>query len=154
MIFYTGIGSRSTPPDVLAEMMNIARRRAKAGLCLRSGGADGADAAFEAGAGDLKEIWLPWIRFNGNGSLLIGDDAAAHAIAKEVLGDFHWSRCNLAAKKLHARNCHQVLGIDLKTPSEEVVCWTPRGAVVGGTATALKIAAAWGIPILNLGGRT
>lgn len=52
---YTGIGSRETPPDILELMTKIARFMFKQGFTLRSGGADGADSAFEAGAENDKE---------------------------------------------------------------------------------------------------
>ena len=52
---------------------------------------------------------------------------------------------------MHSRNCHQILGYDLKSPVDAVICWTPNGNVVGGTRTALMIAMRAGIPIFNLG---
>src|SRR5678815_2257413 len=68
MIYYTGVGSRSTPPEVLAIMTKLAYRLEKNGLMLRSGGAEGADSAFERGVSEdeNKEIFLPWRGFNGN----------------------------------------------------------------------------------------
>lgn len=62
-----------------------------------------------------------------------------------------WERCNEWARGMHSRNCHQILGYDLQSPVDAVICWTPKGAVVGGTATALKLAKDAGIPIFNLG---
>ena len=52
---------------------------------------------------------------------------------------------------MHSRNCHQILGYDLQSPVDAVICWTPDGAVVGGTATALKLSMKAGIPVFNLG---
>lgn len=52
--------------------------------------------------------------------------------------------------KLHARNCYQVLGADLRTPTQFVICWTPRGSGEGGTGQALRIAKAYNIPIFDL----
>ena len=62
-----------------------------------------------------------------------------------------WDRCNDWARGMHSRNCHQILGYDLQSPVDAVICWTPDGAVVGGTATALKLSMKAGIPIFNLG---
>ena len=62
-----------------------------------------------------------------------------------------WDRCNEWARGMHSRNCHQILGYDLQSPVDAVICWTPNGAVVGGTATALKLSMKAGIPIFNLG---
>jgi len=71
VVCYTGIGSRQTPPNVIATMEKIARRLADRGFTLRSGGADGADTAFERGAGSgSTEIYLPWKGFNSSSSPL------------------------------------------------------------------------------------
>ena len=62
-----------------------------------------------------------------------------------------WDRCNEWARGMHSRNCHQILGYDLQSPVDAMICWTPDGAVVGGTATALKLSMKAGIPVFNLG---
>ena len=49
-----------------------------------------------------------------------------------------------------ARNCHQVLGQDLKTPVDFIVCWTKDGGESGGTGQALRIARDLNIPVYNL----
>lgn len=68
---YTGIGSRETPQEVLETIQDVARHFAIKGWMLRSGGAKGADSAFESGCnsvGGSKQIFLPYKRFNGNTS--------------------------------------------------------------------------------------
>lgn len=62
-----------------------------------------------------------------------------------------WDKCNEWARGMHSRNCHQILGYDLKSPVDAVICWTPNGAVVGGTSTAIRVAMKYGIPVFNLG---
>ena len=62
-----------------------------------------------------------------------------------------WDMCNEWARGMHSRNCHQILGYDLQSPVDAVICWTPDGAVVGGTATAIRIAMKYDIPVFNLG---
>lgn len=62
-----------------------------------------------------------------------------------------WDKCNEWARGMHSRNCHQILGYDLKSPVDAVVCWTPNGKIQGGTRTALMIAMREGIPVFNLG---
>ena len=62
-----------------------------------------------------------------------------------------WDRCNEWARGMHSRNCHQILGYDLKSPVDAVICWTPDGAVVGGTSTAIRISMKYDIPVFNLG---
>lgn len=149
MNHYTGVGSRKTPSAVLAAMTELAVQFRKEGITLRSGGATGADTAFELGAGDLKEIYLPWPDFNGSKSTLIRPSPAALMMVRS----YHpkWMYLSPSDLLLHARNCHQVLGRDLKTPSDFLVCWTENGLTQGGTATAIKIALDHSIPITNLG---
>ena len=62
-----------------------------------------------------------------------------------------WNRCNEWARGMHSRNCHQILGYDLQSPVDAVICWTPDGNVVGGAATAIRIAMKYDIPVFNLG---
>ena len=62
-----------------------------------------------------------------------------------------WDRCNEWARGMHSRNCHQILGYDLKSPVDAVICWTPDGKIQGGTATAIRIAMKYDIPVFNLG---
>ena len=62
-----------------------------------------------------------------------------------------WDRCNEWARGMHSRNCHQILGYDLQSPVDAVICWTPDGKMVGGTATALKLSMKYNIPVFNLG---
>lgn len=137
MKFYAGIGSRETPERVLNQMNAIAILLQQEGWTLRSGGAAGADTAFELGAGVHKEIFYA----------RDADDAAIELAAK-----YHpaWHRCSPTAKKLLARNGYQILGRDLKTPSQFVVCWTKDGGASGGTGQAIRVAEAYGIPVFNL----
>jgi len=150
MNFYAGIGSRRTPLDVMARMTEIAVFMRQQGYTLRSGGAPGADTAFEAGAGNDKKIYLPWKLFNNNPSPLYA--AAYDAQALEIAAKYHprWNTLTRAVQTIMARNCYQVLGGDLKTPSEFIVCWTPTGKTEGGTGQAMRIARDYGIPIYNI----
>lgn len=77
--------------------------------------------------------------------------AQTYTLCMEVMGMQHWNNCNDYAKGMHSRNCHQILGYDLKSPVDAVVCWTPEGKFIGGTRTALLIAQKENIPIFNLG---
>jgi len=159
MLAYTGVGSRQTPSDILERMHSIAARLAGAGFTLRSGGAPGADSAFEEGAttaGGQREIYLPWAGFNGRQQGIVRQSLAAEVLAREVHPA--WAALAPAARRLHVRNCHQVLGFDLLTPSLFVVCWTPDGCVgaasrtraTGGTATAIVVAERFAVPVFNL----
>lgn len=139
MKYYAGIGSRSTPPNILDYMTKAAGLLEKMGYTLRSGGAEGADKAFENGVVDFvnKEILRP-----------------KHSVqAAELLAStIHpmWSACNEYARGLHGRNCQIILGKNLDAPVEFVICWTLDGAERGGTRTGLVLAKQRGILIFNL----
>lgn len=149
--YYAGIGSRQTPNDILELMVWIGKELAKYEYILRSGGADGADSAFEHGCMDgcgEKEIFLPWKNFNKNRSSLYGVGPEAFKIAESLHPAYH--KCSQGAQKLLARNCYQILGQNLKTPVDFVVCWTKHAKVVGGTALGIKLAYQYEIPVYNL----
>ena len=75
------------------------------------------------------------------------------AETERIASEVHpaWDKCNELARGMHSRNCHQILGYDLQSPVDAVICWTPDGKMVGGTRTALLLAQDAGIPIFNLG---
>lgn len=152
---YSGIGSREVKdlPATGQEMFEIAHDLAILGYILRSGGADGADIAFEAGCDSghgAKEIFLPWKGFNGNNSPFHRPSTEALETARDLLGPYHWGNLKEGGRLMHGRNCHQVLGAHLDNPADFVLCWTPGGKDVGGTATAIKLARRHGIPVINM----
>lgn len=150
---YAGIGSHETPEDILALMRGIAVMLYERGYTLRSGGADGADHAFEYATpvSGMMEIYLPWNGFNGKTQTM---DTSALAIgeARSLAEKYHpnWEACSEGARKMHTRNSFQVMGHDCHTPSAFVVCWTKNGKDAGGTGQALRIAEDKKIPIYNL----
>ena len=148
--FYTGIGSRETPDNVCQSMTIIAKVLNSFGYTLRSGHAPGADKAFEDGAGDLKEIFLPWEGFEGSDSEFTGPSDAAVALSRKLFP--HFPGVSQGTRKLISRNMHQLFGPNIQgSPiTEFVVCWTPDAKIVGGTAYALKAAKHFNIPVFNL----
>ena len=145
--YYTGIGSRKTPSDVADLMVRVATFLSAIGYTLRSGGADGADSAFELGSTD-SEIYLPWKNFNGKSGIV-----CSHPKAIDLAKQFHPHYYSLSdgAKKLMHRNSHQLFGENMDTPSDFVICWTPSGSGSGGTGQALRIARHYNIPIFDIG---
>ena len=146
---YAGIGSRETPKDVMSKMTGIAERLSLLGYVLYSGGADGADAAFERGA-THKKIFLPWKDFNGR--LEDGDEYVVPPKNLDFVNEFHPKPTGLTSGgvALMSRNTYQVLGPDLKNPVEFVLCWTKDGKASGGTGQAIRIANHYKIPVFNL----
>ena len=151
---YAGIGARTTPPAVLAGMTVMAGWLARQGWHLATGGADGADSAFAAGApAGQRTLWLPWDGYNGHRGAdcqLLAEPALSACL--ETAARLHpaWDRCSPAVRKLHARNA-ALLGLGTGRPVDAVVCWSPRGEAVGGTGMGIRIAEDLGIPVLNLG---
>lgn len=158
--FYAGIGSRETPLGVLQDMAGVAKELAEAGWVLRSGGATGADSAFEEGhrscegAGE-PQIFLPWRGYNNHlyGTPLqalhpsplaraAGEAEKHHLVSFSVLPD--------SVVKLHTRNVLIVRGVELTEHVKFVICWTKGGRDVGGTGLGLRVARAHNIPIINM----
>lgn len=156
MRYYAGIGSRETPEDVQDLMAAIAVVAARQGMILRSGAAEGADSAFEKGADAIrgpKEIFLPWNNFNGRHGGERWVEVGVCERSLEIAKEYHpnWSALREGGRKLMARNVYQILGSDLQSPVELVICWTKNGNGRGGTGQALRIARDMNIPIHDLG---
>lgn len=158
---YAGIGARLTPVDILQLMSGVAANLEELGWTLRTGGAQGADSAFFGGLAttDLVEVYIPWEGFQGftraNPQICNIADLTPSLLntAFAVAEEHHpaWHMLTGPAQRLMARNSFQVLGPDLETPSDCVICWTPKGEIKGGTGQALRIAASHDIPVINLG---
>jgi hypothetical protein len=156
---YAGVGSRETPQPICDLMTDIAKKLEGEGWILRSGGAAGADSAFEAGVSNPAnmQIFLPSSYFNGRSSKKEGyiDASKLESLPKamKTVDLFHPAPSRLSdfARNLMARNAMQVLGASLEEPSQFVMAWTIGGKVAGGTGQALRIANFYKIPVLNLG---
>lgn len=153
---YAGIGSRKTPCGVLGQMQHIAKELALQGWLLRSGNCLGADQAFQMGANSvspsLVHVFIPWLGYESQ-SIAVGNVVATPCSgAYRIAAKYHpaWQKCSRAAQALHARNVHIVLGENLDSPVRFLVCWTPKGLLSGGTAMGIRIAQAFGIPVVNL----
>lgn len=159
--FYTGVGSRQTPIAAINLIKSVSCVLANNGYTLRSGAADGADAAFEFGCDSvqgLKEIWLPWKNFNKHSG--IDATMAITEQHEDIASQLHpaWGKLSQGAQKLHTRNVGQVLGKDCETPSLFCLCYTDDGVEhhskvtykTGGTGTAIRLASLRRIPVYNL----
>jgi hypothetical protein len=154
-LIYAGVGARETPLAVCGTMQLVAAMLATKGWRLRSGRAErtidadpntgSADIAFERGCdsvGGAKTIRIPSIGPLIDGKRIWIDHAAQYHP--------NWSACNEHAQACHARNSGLLLGDYLNEPVHFGICWTPGGAVVGGTGQTLRVAAAYGIGFFNL----
>ena len=152
---YAGIGSRETPLEVLNIMTTMAMVLGMKGYILSTGAAKGADQAFARGAMAVKspvKLCLPWYSYESSFVDEVKNtcetDIYVHEGYKhfELVKKFHPAadRLKNSVMKLHARNVEIVSGCDF------VVCWTPGGAMKGGTAMGIRIANEFKIPVYNL----
>lgn len=155
---YAGIGSRETPGGSLNAMELIGAELGKIGWILRSGAAPGADSAFERGADSVagkKEIFLPWQgfggRYRGPGVVVVSNREIC-VEAERLAAAFHpkWSACSPGARTLHSRNVFQILGADLQSSTDFVICWTVDASGKGGTGQAIRIARHFKIPVFDI----
>lgn len=169
----TGIGSRETPPADMRLLTMIAKKAEERGMRGRSGGAGGADLAFEKGFSDPRniDVIVPWRGFLPQG--MSEADVTAYlgrerpkagpgapvmfqgqyaAQAEKLAEKYHpaWDKCSRGARALHSRNMGQVLGMQLDSKTDVVIAWTVDGKATGGTGQAIRIAADLDIPIANL----
>ncbi len=165
MKYYAGIGSRSTPPEIISVMEREGARLAALGWTLRSGHAAGADRAFERGAVGRAVIYLPWKSFGVTpygddpgapvqGRIVTGKDIALLNYEKLVHLGLRHPNCPESHKLLHGRNYSQICGDLVDDPlSSFVLYWCEKdskGEPRGGTATAVKLARHFKIPTFNL----
>jgi len=151
---------------MLAEIESLSERLAQLGWVLRTGASPGADQAFYRGArrgGGHAELYLPWPGFERHSwsdararevSVLTRPSRAAYELSARF--EPEWAELEDRARDLLARDAHEVLGADLRSPAELVACWTADGSLDGegagtdGTRQALRIAQHHRIAVLNL----
>jgi len=134
------IGNRyNVPENTIQFIEDSGYTLGQLGYTLNSGNAIGCDQAGERGfdrGGFPKNI-----------------RKAKHATedAIVVASQFHeaWYMCTDYVRQLHGRNSMIILGDDLKSPVDFVLCYA-TSEIKGGTALGIKIARANGVPVFNL----
>lgn len=164
--FVTFVGSRKVTRQGLSLGLQAKEILVKNGCILRSGNALGFDQIVSMYVSkSQREIYLPYPKFGPCSSdltdaVILDSFWSTYPKAKEMVWKFHPLRRKLPSSILSylIRDVYQVLGKDLQNPSSLVVCWTPDGAsnsqectkTTGGTGMAIRIADAYGIPVMNL----
>lgn len=161
--YYTGIGSRDTPLDVKHLMTEISMHMQAWGFTLRTGASSAADRAFETGAGNAKEVYVPWDGWNnqrGISSITKASMMLAHQVWEHrrrnglVLETAHvsenWEDIHPSTQLLLAKTMCMLLGQDLSISSDALICWTPSCRVIGISAHPIVLATISNIPIFNL----
>ncbi len=154
---YAGIGSRDAPQTMLNLATRLAKYLKKENFILRSGGANGMDSAFAAGAGNKAEIFFPTCDMLRK-KCKIGQKCFCE-IPKEAFNIAealhpHWDHLSSYVKRLHARNVQIILGENLSEKVEFVVLWSKHGKTRGGTAMGWRLAEELKIPVVDLGSPT
>lgn len=137
--FYAGIGSRTITSAVHRELLSsVAALLEEKGYILRSGGAVGADNAFESGVFQppMKEIYRPEI-----------STPEADLIAATIHPN--WMRCTGEAVKCHGRNVMIILGRQLTTPVDFTL-FASKDETKGSTRTGIVLSRNKTIPNFNL----
>lgn len=164
--FWTGVGSRDTPPELKSLIRRSGERLTQCGGRGRSGGARGPDQWFEEGARRAErtatqfDVFLPFEGFKGRTHApmsAVWDSTlfATYLTAQFIASTLHpnWEAClKGTAYQYHTRNIFQVVGPTLTRPSKLVVGYARviRGVPQGGTALAMNFATQLDIPVLNL----
>jgi predicted NAD-dependent protein-ADP-ribosyltransferase YbiA (DUF1768 family) len=161
---YAGIGSRETPQEVLNKMTEVAKYLEELGYTLRSGGAIGADKAFEKGVKSKKEVFLGSVK-TGEKELKIAeeihpawDKMLESTKRKAIASGKNPEKSADYVANLMARNTNQIFGANLDTPVDFVLAWTQDGLTdyrkrslqSGGTGQAIDMASRKGIPVINM----
>jgi hypothetical protein len=174
---YAGIGSRRISASETATISSLASSL-KDRFTLYSGHAEGADQAFESGAGEESVVWLPFESFCTEvpiygKSYVMGNSPAGIQSAMR----FHprGKMLHLGARAMMSRNHHQIFGLPPGHPKVSfVVCCAIQGcddetrdfllsrfgevdgrkmvesSVHGGTGQAVRAASYFDIPVVNI----
>lgn len=171
-------GSLNAPEKVLSTLSEIAFRLTSSGCLITSGFAEGAEQAAAAGAVPGRiNLFLPWPKYNlhpgGPGvyipppegrrerlafeQMLRGTQVISKPIWKAAMDEILLRYPSIAdsfpgSRRLASRSYLQVLGEDLETPVDFLVCWAPKddNGVKGGGRYAYEIAMSRNIPCYNI----
>ena len=147
---FTGIGGRLIGSNHINLLYKIACLLEQDGWRCRTGDASGSDSVF-------RDAYIP------NPMNIYVFSARAVQVdlygtadrAREIMYKYHPNpdavRRSKFSEYLLTRDVYQVLGPSLEDPSKIVICYTEEGKLKGGTAMAIRIANAYGIPVLNIG---
>lgn len=162
IVRYAGLGSRRTPPQILALMRKAARRLAARECTLHGGSGFGAESAFSLSAGDDGGSCVLWLPHDGYNKRRLADGAVLLPSAEheEVARSINkgWDQMDALGQRLAACGAAQVLGPDCRHEVSFVLCWTADGCetelgrsdATGATGTAIALAEIMRIPVFNL----
>lgn len=165
MHYFTCVGSRKATDEQAEILAGFALRLLRAGYKGRSGLSGPCDLALNTALAQCPqapcEFYLAWNGYDGwwrgglDGRIYEPRWFENYPQAIEIVSTIHpvWDKLKRGDKLLHGRNVYQVLGLDLQSPSDVLICAAPvdkKGRVLGGTATAFNLATQHQIPCFNI----
>ncbi|MCR4870350.1 MAG: hypothetical protein K5859_03510 [Atopobiaceae bacterium] len=168
---YAAIGEKGAPSEVQKAMEEVAAILANDDWVARSGHVEGADQAFERGAGGKADVYIPFPKFNSTtriiGNTFSFDDLSSNEqrLAYASVDKYHPDASKLRAEaakvldqkakgsdgkmKIQARSFFQICGRGSEGDSAFVACWVPANGKSHDADQALRIAKSRGIPVFN-----
>ncbi len=155
--YFSGIGSRKTPPEICKILSKIGKKlqnvKNPKSLILRSGGADGADKAFEKFVQSQNKIIYTPQNFNKKSENL---DICISELESILDPNIKLKNIRPFVKLLLLRDINQVLGDPINgwQKSKFLICWTPTenyaSREAGGSRYAIRCALKHNIKVYNL----
>ena len=149
--YFTGIGSSVTPKEICSLMSLIGKKLDERGWILRSGGAIGADLAFEKFVKNKYIYTVKNFDFSESNYSFCKTELSSVWDKKLNFDDYN-SYCQI----LLMRDINQVLG-SVKTSTEHskfLIAWTKsenyNDSSIGGSRIAIRCALKYGIKVYNL----
>ena len=138
---YAGFGSWNTPAHIVVVIESLGRALAEAGWTLRTGGAAGAESAFERGCDAV-----------GGRKELVGRPADIESASAQFWPEtlLPWAQLSANTRALLAQSACQILGPDLDAPAKFLAYWKSTDGRSFEIDHALQIAAAHAVPCVRI----
>lgn len=147
MRYYAGTGDREVPANIREMLTGYAKKLDSLGYILRTGGGEGCDEAFEAGAKN-KELILPYSRYNNKRKGFIYTRTPGSYNSLKLLRCRSW-RIRSYIIPLFERVYFELMGINNEPVSEFLLCYVTN-TQHGCGGHAVRIAKFGRIPVFNI----
>lgn len=148
----TLVGSRKPPDDISHLAFSIGKKLSDIGVINRTGGAVGMDSDFAKFYNHslIENYRSSNDQYDCIDVSVFDNYQEAYDLTERIVP--HFEQLDHSQRGLHVRNCYQVLGRDLRSPSDILICWCKMsgGVPVGGTRTAITLARMHNVPVFNL----
>lgn len=150
------LSNQDAPDEIKSVCEKLARVLVENGYTIRTSGGKGGEEAFEKGAGDKVEVYIPWKGFDQKQSQFCKTKDEAKDVVRQFSPSFE--SLSKGVQTIIASKAHVILGKDLNSPIRFLVVWSLDGAETkkectaktGFVSTPIKIAESIQIPVFNL----